>query len=123
MEKQFRLEWDDIAINLVAWQSNLLTLFGTFRHVTVLPSYGPICSVTPWPIQSEPPRITAQIAAIPNLFVYLSIDVVFMRVRCIPRLACVAGNSSACVATVTSAVSIETVCNKRLYELISNHLR
>ena len=84
------------------------TLLGTSGHITVLPLHGPIHSIAPWPIQSEPPWIAAEITTVSDLLMKL-FCYVFMGVLCIPRLACVTGNCSAYVSTVTTSIAIETV--------------
>jgi len=88
-------------------------MFGTFRHITVLPSQGSICGEAPRPIQTVPPWIAAEITAISNFLVNLSSEhVVFMGTLCIPLLASVTGNCGVYVTTVTTSISIVTVCNK-----------
>jgi len=63
----------------------VLTKFGAFRHITVLPTHGPICGETPRPIQTEPSWIAAKVAAVFNLFVNFTVEMlVFMEKLIIP---------------------------------------
>lgn len=59
----------------------VLTLLGTFRHITEFPFYGLISSVTPWSIQTYSSWIAAVIATISDLVINLSSEhLVHMRV-------------------------------------------